>query len=254
MLTKIEDLFKSWKTHAEKKQLDIFQVNHVKSSLFLAFEQLKNCTTNNSANKLRSFLDSNSHIIIAGSDKTKNLNILFTEDYIKKLDKVFDKDHFLKLKSNPINVDLSNFRKLLNQMKPYMTNKDEYHASPCENLKRAFGIPKNHKEGQPLRPIISSINSITSGAEQYLQQIIKLIVKKCKYSVESTKEFKSKLIKFENFDDTVYEIVSFDATSLFTSINIPKVIDYILDTIYENTEIYFPPKSIKIGDELIDMT
>ena len=94
VLTKFEDLFKSWKIHAERKKLDVFQINHVKSKLYLAFEQFKNCTTDSSANKLRDYLDSNPHIIIAGSDKTKNLNILFFDDYLRQLDKVFDKEHF----------------------------------------------------------------------------------------------------------------------------------------------------------------
>jgi hypothetical protein len=61
---------------------------------------------------------------------------------LRQLDKVFDKEHFLKLKSNPINVDLSNLKKNLNTMKLYMTNKDEYRTAPMENFKRGFGISK----------------------------------------------------------------------------------------------------------------
>ena len=57
-------------------------------------------------------------------------------------------------------------------MKPFMTNRDEYRTAPVENLKRAYGIPKNHKPGRPLRPIVSSINSITCGAEEYLKTLI----------------------------------------------------------------------------------
>ena len=71
----------------------------------------------------------------------------------------------MKLKRSPINVDLAEFKKVLNTMKPFMTNKDEYKTAPYENLKRAFGIPENHKVGRPLRPIISSINSITCDSE-----------------------------------------------------------------------------------------
>ena len=175
---------------------------------------------------------------------------------MRQLDKVFDKEHFLKLKSNPINVDLSNFKKILNTMKPYMTNKDEYRTAPMENLKRGFGIPKNHKPGRPLRPIISSINSITVGAEEYLKQLIDPIVKKCKYSISSSKEFKSKFIKIDNFDSSEFELVSFDAASLYTSINISKVVKFIVNYIYENIETFFPPKNktIKINGEIINMT
>ena len=123
-----------------------------------------------------------------------------------------------------------------------MTNKDEYRTAPMENLKRGFGIPKNHKPGRPLRPIISSINSITVGAEEYLKQLIDPIVKKCKYSIFSSKEFKSKFIKIGNFDSSEFELVSFDAASLYTSINISKVVKFIVNYIYENIETFFRQK------------
>ena len=47
---------------------------------------------------------------------------------------------------------------------------------------------------------------------------------------------KKKIIpKFTNF----YEVVSFDATSFFTSINVSRVVDYIIGKIYENPDIFF---------------
>jgi hypothetical protein len=140
-------------------------------------------------------------------------------------------------------------------MKPFMTNKDEYKTAPYENLKRAFGIPKNHKVGRPLRPIISSINSITCGSEQYLKDLIDPIVKKCKYALSSTKEFKSKFQKIKKFDNNFYEVVIFDAASLFTSINIKNVLKFLIDKIYDDKETFFPPKnkSIKINGEVINL-
>ena len=83
ILTKFEEIWSSWKTHAELKKLDIFQINHVKSEFFLAFEQLKNCTTNNESQKLTKFLDDNPHIIITESDKSKNINVMPRTDYLK---------------------------------------------------------------------------------------------------------------------------------------------------------------------------
>jgi hypothetical protein len=129
-----------------------------------------------------------------------------------------------------------------------MSNMDEYRTAPMENLKRGFGIPKNHKPGRPLRPIISSI---TVGAEEYLKQLIDPIVKKCKYSISSSNEFKSKFIEISNFDSS-----EFDAASLYTSINISKVVKFIVNYIYENIETFFPPKNktIKINGEIINMT
>ena len=38
ILTKFEDMFQAWRSHADNKKLDVFQINHVKSKFFLAFE------------------------------------------------------------------------------------------------------------------------------------------------------------------------------------------------------------------------
>ena len=109
--------------------------------------------------------------------------------------------------------------------------------------------------GRRLRPIVSSINSITCGAEEYLKTLIEPIVKKCKYSICSSKEFKAKITKINNFNHNEFEIVSFDAASLYTSINIQKVTKYIIEYIFDNISTFFPPKnkSIKINGEIINM-
>jgi hypothetical protein len=53
ILTKFEETWQKWMIEAKKAKLDIFQINHVKSELFLAFEQLKNCSTKNDTNTLK---------------------------------------------------------------------------------------------------------------------------------------------------------------------------------------------------------
>jgi hypothetical protein len=90
----------------------------------------------------------------------------------------------------------------------------------------------------PLRPIVSSIFSITSGAEKYILKLLKLLVRKCSFLLHSTKDYTEKL-KFIRKFTSFYEIVSFDATSLYTSINVPKYIKYIVEQIYNDPEEYF---------------
>ena len=66
------------------------------------------------------------------------------------------------------------------------------------------------------------------------------------------KKFKAKV---NNCDHNQFEIVSFDAASLYTSINIQKVTKYIIDYIFDNISTFFSPKnkSIKINGEIINM-
>ena len=94
-----------------------------------------------------------------------------------------------------------------------------------------------------MRPIVSSLNSITSGSEAFLQNLISPITKSCKFSVESTIEFKKRFLEIKGFNSEEYEIVTFDCVSLFTFINIDRVLEHILNIIYLEPTIYFPPKT-----------
>ena len=50
-----------------------------------------------------------------------------------------------------------------------------------------YGIPKMHKKDIPLRPIVPSIGSVTYGVTKELARILKILVGKTIYHVNSTK-------------------------------------------------------------------
>ena len=172
------------------------------------------------------------------------------------MDQIFTPDKFKRLKINPINTDLEKIRKLINDFKPFLTNLDEYKMIPIETLKRGYGIIKNHKDGLPLRPIVSSFLTITSGVESYLKNLISPINDMCKFSVDSTLSFKTKFFEFGQtglFKSAEYEVISYDCQSLYTSIYLQRVLKFLLDTIYNDVETYFPKKNktVKILGEVV---
>ena len=115
---------------------------------------------------------------------------------------------------------------------------------PSESIKKGYGILKVKKPGMPVRPIISSIFSITSGAEKFILKIVSPLLKKCTFSLKSTKQFTEKFVvvapKFTSF----YEVCTFDAKSLFTSINVPRVVDHIIEQIYNDPSLYFEENNL----------
>ena len=122
-------------------------------------------------------------------------------------------------------------------MTPFLSKSDEFLLKPCENLKTGYGLLKLHKKGAPLRPIVSSLNSICSGAETFLHNLIKPIVKNCNFSIKSTKHFKNNFPKFsKKYSEIDHEIISIDCVSLYTSVNISRVVDHILDSIYKKDQ------------------
>ena len=54
---------------------------------------------------------------------------------------------------------------------------------------KVYGLPKIHKKDVPLRPIVSSIGSVTYGVAKELSQILKPLVCKSIYHVNNSNEF-----------------------------------------------------------------
>ena len=82
------------------------------------------------------------------------------------------------------------------------------------NLPRAYGLPKIHKPDNPLRIIISSLDSPTYNMASFLQNILKKVPNSLSYVRDS-----SHLVK-ELKDIVVPEghiLVSFDVKSLFSN-------------------------------------
>ena len=113
-------------------------------------------------------------------------------------------------------------------MKEYLSLDQFRQIKPYHSIKKGHGILKIHKPGMPMRPIINSKFSITSGSEKYILKLIQPLIKECEYTLNSTLAFNDKfekiVPKFTNF----YEVVLFDATSLLTSINVSRVVDYMI--------------------------
>ena len=83
---------------------------------------------------------------------------------------------------------------------------------------RFYGLPKIHKAGIPLRPIVSFINSQTYEVLSYLAKILSPMVGKTENTVINSHAF-VEFIRDINLDAN-HELVSFDVVSLFTKIQV----------------------------------
>ena len=75
---------------------------------------------------------------------------------------------------------------------------------------------KHHKEGNPLRPIVSSIGSVLYNTLKFLTSILTPLQNFNGFSVPNSSKF---------VDDEI--MLSFDVVSLFTAIPVKKACDYI---------------------------
>ena len=103
-----------------------------------------------------------------------------------------------------------------------------YHNMASSGLK----MPKVYKSGMPLRPIISSIGSVTYETSKELSRILKPLVGRSPHHVENNQEFLKQLGYIKLGPDDI--IMSYDVKALFTSVPIKLALKTIQKLLVED--------------------
>ena len=88
-----------------------------------------------------------------------------------------------------------------------------------------YGLPKVHKSVMPLRPIVSSIGSVTYETSKELSRILKPLVGRSPHHVQNNQEFLKQLEDIQMGPDDI--IMSYDVKALFTSVPIKPALKII---------------------------
>ena len=96
-------------------------------------------------------------------------------------------------------------------------------------------LPKIHKTGNPLRPIVSSRGSVTYGVFKVLSKVLKLLVGKSPHHIQSTGDFVTKAKRFTLQPGEC--LSSYDVTSLFTSVPIDPALNIIKDLLEKDEKL-----------------
>ena len=157
---------------------------------------------------------------ILPADKGRVTVIMNTTEYDSKIRELLkDVTTYKKLSSDPTNKFKTKVVKLLKQWKDQ--NKISYSLwqrlyPTAAVTPKFYGLPKVHKNAVPLRPIVSSMGSITFQAAKLLAKILGPLVGKTPHHVKNSLDFVKKITNLEV--PPPWKLISFDVTALFTSI------------------------------------
>ena len=98
-----------------------------------------------------------------------------------------------------------------------------------------YGLPKIHKLGIPLRPIVSFVNSPTYQLSKHLVTILSPLVGHTSSYVKNSTEF-AKFISTQNLP-TGNKLVSFDVVSLFTTIPVERAKEIAYNRLLQDTSL-----------------
>ena len=166
--------------------------------------------------------------IILTTDKGVSMVVLDKEDYIKKSEDLLKQNTYRELVADPTNKYKNKLINLLKTIKSEggMNNNTYKRLYPTGAVSpKYYGLPKIHKAGVPLRPIISSRGSATYETAKELAKIIKPLVGRSPHHVQNNKDFLESIRNIKLQPDEC--IMSYDVSALFTSIPIDPAIKII---------------------------
>ena len=114
---------------------------------------------------------------------------------------------------------------------------------------RFYGLPKIHKPGYPLRPIVSFIDSPTYMLSKHLAQILRPLMNNTDLTVKNSVEFCEQMKNVRPKEDD--ELLSFDVVSLFTFIPVDLAIQVATDVL-SNDETLQDRSTIPV-DDIVDL-
>ncbi|XP_070835613.1 uncharacterized protein [Chaetodon trifascialis] len=169
--------------------------------------------------KVVASLSKDENITILPADKGRCTVILNTNDYQDKiLSLLNDSNTYECLKRDPTSGYKRTIIEYLQSLqKEGAIDRLQYHRLyPQESIPGIYGLPKIHKEGAPLRPIVSSINSVTYNIAKFVANILAPLVGNAPHHIQNSMDFVNKVRDLKL--DPSETMVSFDVTSLFTCI------------------------------------
>nr|VZI26091.1 unnamed protein product [Spirometra erinaceieuropaei] len=142
-------------------------------------------------------LRADNELVIVPADKGRSTVVLDRTDYNQKAKSLLDdRQSYVPCESNPMKTLTREINATLLAMENSgaISPIDRRMARAQETaLARFYGLPKVHKEGAPLRPIVSLKGTPTYGLAKWLFQRLKFLTSDSKTTVSSSTQFLEKL-------------------------------------------------------------
>jgi len=170
------------------------------------------------------------NIVISKADKGNTLVLMYKSDYNDKMYNILnDNSKFKKVNEDTTRDRHGKFQGWLWRHKGLFSESEYKNLYPSSaTVPTMYGLPKIHKEGTPLRPILSMVGTFNHALAQFLCKLFKFMKDSdniCRDSF-NLQDILAKSDLHKSF------LVSYDIDSLFTNIPVNEVINIILDKLY----------------------
>jgi hypothetical protein len=192
----------------------------------LAIPKSSHRTKVNHSQVLRSIKEklTNEDLIISKADKGNSVIILDKVSYISKCDNVLEDTSFVILPRDPTDRFQKSVKTALSSCSNLFSDSEKRKLLQMNPLPpRFYGLPKIHKDGTPVRPVVSCIGSPSYKLASKLNIIFRQLSGfSPKYSIKNSIILSQKLQHLTLPPNS--KLVSFDVKNLFTSVPVQKTL------------------------------
>ena len=177
--------------------------------------------------------------IVLTADKGVAMVVLDKKEYLEKAEALLAQPTYRTIDKDPTNKLKARLIQTLRRIKRD-TNMGEgmyrtMYPTSCTSPK-FYGLPKIHKSGTPIRPIVSSRGSVTYGVAKVLTKVLKPLVGKSPHHIQSTRDFVSRVREVTPLPGECLN--SYDVSALFTSVPIDPALNIIKDLLEQDDTLW----------------
>ena len=156
-------------------------------------------------------------IKIVQADKGNATVVMDASEYDQKMCGLINTDQYMKIRSDKTAQVERNIKQVLNKIKKDIPEPLFHRLNPNNSVPpHIYGKVKIHKPGNPLRPIVSCIDSPCHRLAQYLTKVLNPLAGKTPSFVKDSKHLVNILKEVQTEEQDI--MVSFDVESLFTNV------------------------------------
>nr|VZI32268.1 unnamed protein product [Spirometra erinaceieuropaei] len=190
-------------------------------------------------------LRSDDTIVVVSADKGGATVIMDKTDYVNKANQAFnDRQGYTPIAEDPTKKQAASIKKKMNKL----TRKKLINPADCKfptpndtRIAHAYGLPKVHKVGAPLRIILPLIGSPKYNLAKWLYKHLKHLMNGWQYSINNSHAFLQRIQGLTVSPDEC--ILSFDEVALFSSMTHNLAIESVARRL-EETPIGIPTEHV----------
>ena len=176
--------------------------------------------------------------IVLTGHKGVAMVVLHRENYIKMAKNQLAESAYRTLDRDPTNKLKAKLILILRRIKreTYMDEGMYKIMYPTGCIPKFYGLPKIHKTGTPLRPIVSSWGSVTYGVAKVLTRVLKPLVGKSPHCIQSTRDFVNRVKGVTLLPGEC--LCSYNVSALFVSVPIDPALNIIKDLLEKDYTLW----------------